>query len=104
MNTGNQHQMVVVQEHQDGSQEWLCPVCGRRFIMQWPPNYKRTILEPGDEDAIHTGGTSGMGMGSMEIDRNTLVEPESAAETFDPNSMDDPYLAPFQRFMQDIDL
>jgi hypothetical protein len=30
--------------------------------MQWPPNFKRIILEPGDEGAIHTGGKGGVNL------------------------------------------
>jgi hypothetical protein len=104
MNTGKSHQMVVVHQHPDGSQEWLCPSCGRRFIMQLPPNYKRTILEPGDENAVHTGGTNGLSMGQMEINAIDVPEPESALESFDPTGLDDPYLAPFVNYLQDLDL
>lgn len=101
MDTGNQHQMVVVKENQDGSQEWLCPVCGRHFIMQWPPNYKRIILEAGDENAVHTGGSTGLGMSSVEHSGEWLPEPESAEEIYDPESLSDPYLAPYERFMRE---
>jgi hypothetical protein len=27
--------------------------------MQWPPAYKKIVLEPGDEHASHSGGTAG---------------------------------------------
>ncbi len=100
MNIGKQHQMVMVQEHEDGMQEWLCPVCGRRFLMRWPLNYKRTILEPGDEEAIHTGGTGGVQMGGAEFGPVEIPEPESADEPAELYNMDDPYLAPFQRFIE----
>jgi hypothetical protein len=96
--------MVVIQEHQDGSQEWLCPVCGRHFIMQWPPNYKRVVLEPGDENAVHTGGSSGVMMGSADLEEKGLAEPESAEELYDPESLSDPYLAPYERFLKTINL
>ena len=35
--------------------------------MQWPPNYKKIILQPGDEYAIHDGAKGGLQMGAMEI-------------------------------------
>lgn len=104
MDTDNQHQMVIVHQHEDGSQEWHCPTCGRRFIMQWPPNYHRTILEPGDETAVHTGGMKPVEMKQVEPESSTFIEPESAEEAFDPSSLMDPYLAPFERFIQDLDL
>ena len=53
------HEMELVQTHPNGAVEWHCPICNRRFIMQLPPNYKRVILEAGDEEAIHCGGKGG---------------------------------------------
>jgi hypothetical protein len=49
------HEMILEQTHAGGAEEWYCPTCGRRFLMQWPPNFKRIVLECGDENAIHTG-------------------------------------------------
>jgi hypothetical protein len=49
------HAMVIVATHESGAEEWHCPTCGRRFLMRWPPAYERTVLVPGDEQAIHSG-------------------------------------------------
>jgi hypothetical protein len=54
------HEMKLVETHDDGSEEWVCPTCHRRFVISWPPNYKRVILEEGDENAIHAGGKGGV--------------------------------------------
>jgi len=54
------HQMHLEMTHPSGAEEWVCSVCGRRFLMQWPPAYSRTILEPGDEYATHSGSKSEM--------------------------------------------
>ena len=35
--------------------------------MQWPPNYRRIILEPGDEYALHNGGKGGLRVGPPQI-------------------------------------
>jgi hypothetical protein len=40
----------------DGLEDWLCPTCGRRFLLRWPPDYKKIILDAGDESKIHSGG------------------------------------------------
>jgi hypothetical protein len=56
------HEMKLAQTHPNGAEEWVCPICHRRFILQWPPNYKRVILEEGDKDAIHSGGKNGVHM------------------------------------------
>ncbi len=54
------HEMNLIDTHEDGEEEWLCPECGRRFLMRWPPEYSRTVLDPGNEDVIHTGGKGGL--------------------------------------------
>jgi hypothetical protein len=107
MNLDRQHKMVLVHESEDGSQEWFCPDCGRHLLITWPPNYKRTVIEPGDEEAIHSGSTGGLSMGptdageASEIGFQEFSEPESAEEFFDLESLSDPYLEPFQRFFEE---
>ncbi|MBI3243102.1 MAG: hypothetical protein HYZ49_12485 [Chloroflexi bacterium] len=56
------HKMQLETKHPSGAEEWYCPTCGRRFLMHWPPEYKRVILEAGDEMAIHSGGKDGLVM------------------------------------------
>lgn len=56
------HEMQLVQTHSSGAEEWHCPTCGRRFLMHWPPSYKKIVLEPGDEYAAHVGGKGGVRM------------------------------------------
>jgi len=53
--------------HPSGAEEWACPTCGRRFLMQWPPAYKKVVLEVGDVSIAHTGGKGGLHMGSVEV-------------------------------------
>lgn len=57
-----QHQMRLEKTHSSGAEEWYCPTCGRRFLLHWPPNYEKIILEAGDEYAIHSGGKGGLQM------------------------------------------
>jgi len=47
------HEMIFDKTHTSGVEEWYCPDCGRRFLVQWPPAYKMIILEPGDKDTRH---------------------------------------------------
>lgn len=61
------HTMVLRGTHVSGAEEWYCPQCGRRFIMQWPPNYKRVILEAGDEYAYHTASKGGLQFGRVAL-------------------------------------
>jgi hypothetical protein len=61
------HEMVLDKTYPTGAEEWYCPTCGRRFVMQWPPKYKRIILNGGDEYAGHSGGTGGLRIGKVQI-------------------------------------
>ena len=62
-----QHEMQLEKCHPSGAEEWYCPICGRRFLMQWPPDYRKIVLEPGDEYALHSGGKGGVRMGPLQI-------------------------------------
>jgi len=43
--------------------------------MQWPPNFKRVVLEPGDQYAAHTGGKGGLRIGSLQVGDGKETEP-----------------------------
>lgn len=47
------HTMDLVREH-EGTEEWLCPDCGRHMLVNWNPKFKKTILEAGDSSIGHT--------------------------------------------------
>ncbi|MEV0668328.1 hypothetical protein ACIBI3_19125 [Actinomadura luteofluorescens] len=49
------HELRRVRTGETGLEEWACPTCGRRLLLQWPPRYHKTIVEPGDERACHIG-------------------------------------------------
>ena len=65
-----QHQMELVETHDTGEEEWQCLQCKRRFLVQWPPKYKKVIIEAGDEYAIHGGGKGGIVIQSPQISQN----------------------------------
>jgi hypothetical protein len=73
------HTMIRVNKDIDGVEEWHCPTCGRRFLMQWPPNYKRTVLEPGDEAVIHVGGQNEKGSEETEVENGAPLTAEEMA-------------------------
>jgi len=49
------HEMLLEQRYPSGAEEWFCPICDRRFVVQWPPKYRKIILEAGDEHVSHNG-------------------------------------------------
>jgi hypothetical protein len=77
-----QHEMLLDKTYPTGVEEWYCPACGRRFVMQWPPKYKRIILNGGDEYAAHSGGKGGLKVGGMQI--------QSSEESTSPTEKDLP--------------
>lgn len=68
-----EHHMILEKVDPSGIEEWHCPTCGRRFLMKWPPEYKKTVLEPGDEYVIHIGGKGLPGMEMSMI--STIADP-----------------------------
>jgi hypothetical protein len=62
------HEMILEVTHPSGAEEWYCPTCGRRFMLNWPPVYRKIILDPGNELAIHSGGKGGLNMSQVDID------------------------------------
>ena len=71
------HFMQLAVTHASGEEEWLCPICGRRFLLHWPPDYRKVILEPGDEYATHSGSKGDLHMGTLSL---TEVDPLFATD------------------------
>ncbi|NJN19213.1 MAG: hypothetical protein HC822_24650 [Oscillochloris sp.] len=79
------HAMELVQVDAAGTEEWHCPMCGRRFQMRWPPEYAKVVLVPGDEYAIHTGAKGGLQMGEPAVlDAENYRAAPSASPTPEP--------------------
>jgi hypothetical protein len=62
-----QHEMILETTHASGAEEWYCPRCGRRFLIQWPPAYNMIVIEPGDLFANHSGSKGGLKIGSTQL-------------------------------------
>lgn len=84
------HEMVLNNIHPSGTEEWYCPTCGRRFLMQWPPAYNKVILEPGDETAIHSGGKGGV----------SVQTPQAAPEVEQLSPEEEALLEPWVAWME----
>jgi len=90
------HEMILEKTHPFGEDEWYCPTCGRRFLLQWPPKYKKIIIEPGDEQVAHSGGKGGLVMGSAR----KLSADEAKTEA--SIAIDDPRLAPWASWLDEV--
>lgn len=93
MDDQERHEMHLAVTYSTGVEEWYCPTCGHRILMQWPPHYKKVVLEPGNERAIHAGGTGGLRIGSLQVSHDEA-----------PESAEDPSLGSWDDWLADVDL
>jgi hypothetical protein len=101
MPENERHTMIMVSKDTAGAEEWFCPTCGRRFVMHWPPEFKRTILEPGDESVIHVGGKGDLGLG-LSMDEVEVHPSSEVADKFELSSLDEKYLSPWVEWMDQV--
>lgn len=67
---------------ESGEDEYYCPTCGRRILLQMDP-YMKTVIHAGDDYAIHSGGKGGLMIGQPEIAPNTTPIPFEAERLAD---------------------
>ena len=46
------HTMTLVGQVESGAEEWVCPRCGRRMLLRWPPDYQKLVLDEGDDKTL----------------------------------------------------
>ncbi len=71
--SSHSHEIVVVKKHESGAEEWFCPTCRRRFVVNWSPEYQCIILTPGDEVAIHNIARGALTVLSNEISADDVT-------------------------------
>ena len=52
--------MQLERVHPSGAEEWFCPNCDRRYLICWQPVFRKTILQSGNEHALHSGSKGGV--------------------------------------------
>ncbi len=77
------HDMHLEKTYPSGAEEWHCATCGRRFLLQWPPSYKRIVMEAGDEHALHYASKGDLRMGPAQINNDAEAEPPLSADLRD---------------------
>ncbi len=99
MNDQPQHEMVLEETHLSGTEEWHCPICGRRMLVNWEPKFKKIVLEVGDDYAIHNGSKGGLQIGSMQVNHIDSLAPEDDTQPFE----DDVRLTPWMQWLEEVD-
>jgi hypothetical protein len=87
------HEMVFERVVGEDVDELYCPICGRRIQVQWSPDFRKTVLTPGNENAIHTAARGGPAAGNL---------PSPGYEHTAPALADPARLADWERWLQDI--
>ena len=86
------HEMVLEKTHDSGVEEWYCPSCGRRFLVQWPPAYKMIILEPGEKDIRHN------------VSKGNSLNSARQGTPLEANDLSDEFrLIPWIKWMEKVD-
>jgi hypothetical protein len=70
--------MILNGRAESGAEEWVCPTCGRRMLLRWPPEYEKLVLDHGDDSAIHVGGKGGVRVGGFMIAPTPEADMQSA--------------------------
>ncbi|MGE5292344.1 MAG: hypothetical protein ACM3ML_35190 [Micromonosporaceae bacterium] len=83
------HEMILNGCAESGAEEWVCPDCGRRVLLRWPPDFERLVLEHGDDTAVHVGGKGGVRMGGVEVTLAPATDlPSEARQWLRDNGID----------------
>lgn len=97
MNAQPQHEMILEKTNSSGTEEWYCPTCGRKMLVNWEPKFKRIILVIGDDFAIHSGGKGGLRIGGMQAKPVDVLDQEKQSQA----PIEDSRLAPWLRWLDD---
>jgi hypothetical protein len=73
-------------------EEWYCPACGRRILVQWPPAYKLIVLAAGDEEIRHNVSKGNSRNGSCPVKQREATD-----------LIDEIRLLPWIKWMEKVD-
>jgi hypothetical protein len=61
------HEMVLDVRTGSGEEVWACPSCERRLLIHWTPQFRRTVLQGGEERVQHTGARGGAALRTVSV-------------------------------------
>ena len=62
------HEMEFEFTRSDGADEWFCPICGRRILLNVPV-HGMVVVDIGDQYVSHYGSMGGLRIGMVEIEK-----------------------------------
>ena len=98
MTEQQRHEMVWEGSLPSGAEEWSCPICGRRTLISWEPEFKRTVLKAGNSFAIHSAVKDDLSIDSLQVD---AVDTPAAGEN-SKGSNEDPRLGPWMDWLDRV--
>jgi hypothetical protein len=87
MSEQRHHTMYRLDTQTSDDEEWFCPTCGRRFLLRWPPMYRKTVLNPGDDCVTHSGSKGGLATGQLSLGISSVMQTNVTDHSvgFDPS-------------------
>jgi hypothetical protein len=73
------HEMHLAGARLSGAEEWQCARCGRRLLIQWPPEYAQAVLAAGQAEALHFFTRGGL---HVQPDQLTEMRAEALADAW----------------------
>jgi hypothetical protein len=62
------HAFTFVRSDEEvGAEHWHCLECGRQILLWWPPDYRRKVLVPGDEEMPHVATKGGLRLSPVRV-------------------------------------
>jgi len=99
MNEQQRHQMILEKTHSSGEEEWHCPACGRRMLINWQPQFKKIVLEAGDDYAMHSASK-----GLLPIEPLRVAPVDGDPPQAEPEALiEDSRLAPWLAWLEEVD-
>jgi hypothetical protein len=113
-----QHELVLLSTYPTGAEEWFCPTCGRRMLLQWPAGCEALTLERGQEFALAWGREVGTAVATKHLldpgdaeafhsgqhpDIGLELAPEAPAAPDDDSGEPAGDMALWQNWLEDLD-
>ncbi|HLA99236.1 MAG TPA: hypothetical protein VJL34_12335 [Anaerolineales bacterium] len=99
------HNMVLVNSYPSGEEELYCPTCGRRILIRWPcsksqTDYKKVVLQVGDEYAIHHGWKGSLKLDASPVTRQAELSAQNPSAR--QSAHDDQRLAQWEQWLEQM--